>query len=307
MNKLLLEHEGEMLKDLEKAYSRALADIKKAIKELKQSILQLKEIEAEQSLINSKVYQLEYQELLGTQINASLDLLSQKNIKNVTDFLQKTYSDSYLGDVFVLQEFYKIPVYTPINEKLLIKAITSDTAGLKFSERLYANVDKLKMHVIAEFSRRIAQGRNNNYSDIARNVAQLAEISFNNSYRIARTEGGRISTQAQLDSMQESISKGADLLKRWDATLDTRTRQIHMELDGQIVEYNEYFKSSAGEVFAPHQFGIASQDINCRCRLESVPRWDLGPKSTTRKYNITGEIIPYKTYKQWKKEYVKAL
>ena len=305
INKILLEHEEKMLQNLETAYSQALADVKKAIKELKQSISQLKETGAEQSLINSKIYQLEYQELLKTQINASLDLLAQKNVKNITDFLQKIYTDSYLGNVFVLQEFYKIPVYTPINAKQLVKAIMTDTTGLKFSERLYADIDSLKSHVIAEISRGVAQG--NSYMEIARNISKLAEISFNNAYRIARTEGGSISSQAQLDNIQESINEGADLLKRWDATLDTRTRQTHLELDGQTIEYNEYFKSSVGEVFAPHQFGIAEQDINCRCRLSSVPRFDLDKTKWTRKNNITGEIIPYKTYQKWKKEYLSKL
>ncbi len=64
---------------------------------------------------------------------------------------------------------------------------------------------------------------------------------------------------------------------------------------------------TAGDVFAPHQFGIAEQDINCRCRLSSVPRWDLDNKNFTRKNNITGEIIPYKTYENWKKEYLKKV
>ncbi len=303
IDKLLLKHEEKMLKNLESAYSRALADVKITIKELRQRIKELEITKAEQSLINSKIYQLEYQELLQSQINVSLDLLRQRNITTVTKFLQSVYDDSFLGDVFILQKFYKIPVYTPINAKLLVKAIKTKTAGLKFSERLYADIDSLKRLVIAEISRGIAQG--NSYSEIARNVSKIAEISFNNAYRIARTEGGRVSTQAQIDSMKASISEGADLLKRWDATLDTRTRQTHLELDGQVVEYNECFKSNAGDVFAPHQFGDPKQDINCRCRLSSIPRWDLGDKNSTRKDNLTGEIIPYKTYQNWKKEYLK--
>ncbi len=293
-----------MLRNLESAYSRALADVKRTIKQLKQAIFQLTETGAEQSLINSKIYQLEYQELLRAQINTSLDLLAHKNVKNVQGFLQEIYKDSYLGDIFVLQEFYKIPVYAPVSARQLIKAITTRTAGLKFSERLYNDIEVLKKHTIAEISRGIAQG--NSYAEIARNISHISEISFNNAYRIARTEGGRISTQAQIDSMQAGINEGADLLKRWDATLDTRTRQTHLELDGQIVEYNGYFKSNVGEVFAPHQFGIPSQDINCRCRLSSVPRWDLDPKNSTRKDNLSGEIIPYKTYKEWKGEYLKS-
>ena len=34
----------------------------------------------------------------------------------------------------------------------------TDTAGFKFSERLYSDIDSLERHVIAEISRGIAQG-----------------------------------------------------------------------------------------------------------------------------------------------------
>ena len=92
-------------------------------------------------------------------------------------------------------------------------------------------------------------------------------------------------------------------MKRWDATLDFKTRSTHANLDGQTVQIDEYFESDEGKVFAPHEFGIASQDINCRCRLSSVPLWDTNSENFTRKDNISGEIIPYLNYDKWKSIY----
>jgi uncharacterized protein with gpF-like domain len=166
-------------------------------------------------------------------------------------------------------------------------------------------VESLKTSVQSEISRGIAQG--NSYSDIAQRISDRCDISFNNAYRIARTEGGRVSTEAQIDSINDSIDQGADLLKEWDATLDSRTRQTHLELDGQQVEANEYFQSDVGPVFAPHQFGEADQDINCRCRLKSVPRWAAKSEGKTKRNNMTGRILEYKDYEKWKGEYLQKL
>ena len=303
MAKVLLTHEEQILKSLEIAYATALSDVKKTVKDLRNSISLLEKGGADVSLINSKIYQLEYQELMATQINSSLDLLRQKNITSTAQFLNKMYNDSYLGDIFNLQQAYKMGVYSIPSPRAIITAITKDTAGLKFSERLYDDVEKLKTNVISEISRGIAQG--NSYAEIAARVSEVTEISFNNAYRIARTEGGRVSTEAQIESMRDSTKQGADLLKRWDATLDDKVREVHIALDGETVEIEEYFQSTAGQVFAPHMFGDPAQDINCRCNLASVPRWDSDTNYWDKRNNLTGEILPYKDYEEWKVEYIK--
>lgn len=304
--KLLLNHEKEVLNALESAYASSLADVKKTIKTLKTSISTLEAKNAEESLVQSKIYQLEYQQYIEQQISSNLDLLRQKNIFNTTNFLNNMYTDSYTGNIFVLQQADKLPVYAPVSTQKLIKSVSKDTAGYKFSDRLYSDVDSLKSTVKSEISRGIAQG--NSYDEIAKRISDECDISFNNAYRIARTEGGRVSTEAQIDSINASIEQGADLLKEWDATLDTRTRPVHAALDGQQVEADEDFQSEVGPVFAPHMFGYASQNINCRCSLKSVPRW--AAKNTTdrtKRNNMTGEILPYKDYQEFKKAYLKEL
>lgn len=300
--KVLLDHEKKAYNDLKATYTNALKDIKLRIRDLQADIDLLKMTEGDEDAKNrvqSKVYQLEYQKALEGQINAILEVVKQDNIKTTQTFLTKMYEDSYLAINYNLQK-RGIPVIMPINNKLIVDVINMPTEDLKFSERLYTQVNHLKKTVKAEISRGIATGQS--YGKIAQQVSLLTEADLNKSYRIVRTEGGRVSSEAKLQSMQEAKARGCDIVKQWDATLDNATRDVHQQLDGQWVEVDEYFKASGYKTKRPHGFGMASQDINCRCVLLSVPRWDL--EDTVEKLdNITGEIITAKNYADWKQKY----
>lgn len=74
------------------------------------------------------------------------------------------------------------------------------------------------------------------YPQIARNIANYAEIPKNRAMTIARTESHRIQCKATSDAQFEAKKKGADVVKQWDAVLDGDTRLNHRQLDGQIRE-----------------------------------------------------------------------
>lgn len=300
--KVLLDHEKKAFEDLKATYTNALKDIKLRIRDLQADIDLLKLTEGEEDAKNrvqSKIYQLEYQKALEGQINAILEVLKQDNVKTTQTFLTKMYEDAFLSVNYNLQK-RKIPVIMPINNKLIVDTINIPTEDLKFNERLYKQVNELKKVVKAEISRGIATGQS--YSKIAQQVSLLTKEDLNKTYRIVRTEGGRVSSTAKLKAMEEAKARGCDIVKQWDATLDNKTREIHQKLDGKWVEVDEYFKVDGYKTKRPHGFGIASQDINCRCVLLSVPRWDI--EDVVEKYdNITGEIIKAKNYEDWKEKY----
>lgn len=99
--------------------------------------------------------------------------------------------------------------------------------------------------------------------------------AYNNSIRIARTEGHRIQVQSALDAQHVAKSKGADIVKQWDANLDGATREHHQMLDGQIREVDEPFEVGGRKVEAPGMFGDPAEDCNCRCCLLQRARWAL--------------------------------
>lgn len=75
--------------------------------------------------------------------------------------------------------------------------------------------------------------------------------------RIARTEGHRVNQQGFLDAGTEAKKKGADIVKQWDATLDSVTRPWHQEADGQIREWDDFFEVGGEKMKAPSIGGSA--------------------------------------------------
>ena len=102
---------------------------------------------------------------------------------------------------------------------------------------------------------------------------------MNNAYRIARTEGHRIQNQSAIDAANYAKDNGADIVKQWDATLDSKTRPHHTMLDGQIRELEEPFEIAGRKAMYPSGFGIASEDIHCRCALLQRATWHLMKKN----------------------------
>ena len=151
------------------------------------------------------------------------------------------------------------------------------TLNTKLSVPLYTrmgiDVGVLKKQIAKHISRGIATS--SLYAHIARNIDGASNIGFNKSMRIARTEGHRIQVLSANDVQHAAKSKGCEVVKQWDATLDGRTRPMHRLLDGKLAEIDEPFVVDDIEVMYPGGFGISSQDVNCRCALLQRARWAL--------------------------------
>lgn len=104
--------------------------------------------------------------------------------------------------------------------------------------------------------------------------------------------------------MKRAKANGADVVKEWDSTMDSRTRDTHVELDGQIRELEEPFEIGGMKAMYPHGFGIASEDINCRCAVLERARWAIEDSNLTK--NIDGDIVEFKNvkdYQDYKQKY----
>lgn len=117
---------------------------------------------------------------------------------------------------------------------------------------------------------------------------------------VARTEMFRAFSLAQ--SRAEDICEENDLNLDWIwlATLDSRTRPAHGALDGQKKdkEHNGWYSPQVGWVRGPHQSGVASFDINCRCTVMAIYNGEM----PAERYERDKGVVPWKTYNEWKKE-----
>ena len=253
VEKLLLDNEMKILEKLKKNYTVALKDVKQRIKNLQSN-----------ELTQSKIYQLQYQKNLEIQLQSIIDLLSADNVKDINDYLNMMYQDGFIGTQYNMHK-EGLPFIMPIDQELVIKSITKKTEEFQLSQTLYQNAENLKNVIIAEITRGISQ--NATYSSISKKLAMHSEADLKKAYRIARTEGGRVQTEAKFEAMTRAKNNGADVVKQWDSTLDSRTRLSHAKLDGQVRELEEKFEVDGHTAIYPHGFGIAEEDINCRCAL----------------------------------------
>ena len=295
IQKSLLNNELEVIKELKKSYEKAINDIDTVIARL----LARKDTENLQSII----YQIKYQTALKKELGAFLTVLQTNNYKTIDEYLKKCYEESHIGTLFDLQG-QGVPLILPLDQEQMISAITLNS---KLSEPLYNrlgyDVEILKVQVTQEVSRGIAQSLS--YQEIARNLKNLTDVNYNKTVRIAKTEGHRIQNESAFNVQKRAKSKGAKIRKEWDSTLDKKTRPTHRELDGTIIDVDDYFVTSNGdEALYPGDFGVAKEDINCRCCLIQRAEWELTDDEFTKMNGETNELQHFENvddYNEFKK------
>ena len=121
----------------------------------------------------------------------------------------------------------------------------------------------------------------------------------------ARTAITGAENAGRVARMEEAQDMGITVQKQWIATLDSRTRDAHQDLDGQIQDPDKPFKSALGDIMFP---GDPSADpanvFNCRCTLGYYYPEYKPQNMRRRAYNDPdsrdSEVIEYQTYKEWK-------
>ncbi len=258
-----LDAEKATLKQLERHYKQALNDLNLKIK-----ILQSDE------LTISRVYRIEHQKALKAQVEAILEKLHSDEYSTISQFLSESYTDAFIGNAYDMFG-QGVPLILPIDPKDAVKAIQTDS---KLSEDLYTalgvDTNRLKKSISAEISRGIASDMA--YDDIARNIAAVSGAPLSRAKTIVSTEAHRIQQAGFYDNQKKAKTKGADILRQWNSTLDGGTRPTHRHLDGQLREMDEPFEMDGKKAMYPGDFGDPAEDCNCRCRVTQRARWALG-------------------------------
>ena len=270
-----LKAEDKTLKELQQIYKKARQDVQDKIAELN--------ARTDMQNLQSIIYQKKYQQAILDQINEALADLSSGQYKTIEQYLSDAYDNGYIGMMYSLQS-QGIPMVMPIDDRKVVKALTTDSKlsssyykANPLKGRLEEDVDLLKTRIRTNLSRGIISGKS--WLDVAVDLASGMNNPFDtalkDAMRIVRTEGHRVNQQGFLDAGDEAKSKGADILKQWDATMDGVTRPWHKEADGQIREWDEYFTVMGEKLKAPSVGGSARNVCNCRCQLLQRARWAL--------------------------------
>ena len=124
-----------------------------------------------------------------------------------------------------------------------------------------------KKQITAVVTSGILQGSSINKmaKDLMDRVTDMNKTSAVRAARTAVTEAENAGRQAAADELEK---KGVIIRKRWVATNDSRTRDEHLEADGQIVENNKPFVVGGEELMFPGDKSLGASGwnlYNCRC------------------------------------------
>lgn len=279
--KKMIKNEKETKKKLLKVYRKALDEIRLEI-----AVAGLEEDEAS------------YQRLMALemQLQASIESLYNSNLDIITEHGYKQYEDRYYFNMYQVEKELGIKMdFALLDHKEVIRAINMPIGNITLPDRLkYKNKQKLEKAIRETLIQSAVKG--SSYGELARDLTKELEIDYKKALTIMRTEGGRLASIGNLDGIEEVEELGIDIDKQWLATLDTRTRDAHAELDGQIADEEGYFEINGYQAEGPHLFGVPELDINCRCDVISVVN---GIKPDYRRDGISKSVIEFQDYNSW--------
>lgn len=293
--KVQLGQEKQALRQLEIQYEAALERVLEQI-----ANLQAKE------QTTSRQNRIAYQNLVKEQLEAIIAKLHSETYQTIEQFMNDCYATGFAGTMYDLHG-QGMPVIVPIDNNAAVKAVTTDTkltAGVY--KELGRDMARLKKSISNELTRGVASGMA--YADIANILKKTARIPLGRAKTIVRTEGHRIQQSSQEDARQAAKSKGADVVKQWDSTLDGKTRDSHRKLDGQIREVDEPFEINGKKAMYPGEFNDPAEDCNCRCVALTRARaaLDADELKTMKERAAYFKLDKTKSFADFEKKYLKA-
>lgn len=222
--------------------------------------------------------------------------------KIIQNFADGSRDEGYFSTFYQIENEtgQELPIKSIVDSSYIRHSLANPIKPSLLSGNLNHNRDKLAKKAGEALRSGLIQGKG--YRDIASEITRWTESTYKQSLRIAITEGHRIRGQAKQRAQEDAVKMGARIEKMWLSALDTRVRSSHRKLDGQVVRVDEEFTNSNGnKTLSPGNFGIASEDINCRCSVVSVVN---GIKPSERRDGY-GRTIAFKNYREWQDDLIK--
>lgn len=297
--KILQNEESSIIK----LYGTALYEIRKILKELYDKYAE------DGKLTNAQM--TKYNRLKSVQDQVESILKKKlKEVDSLTKVLTKEqYQEAFYRHAYAIDQAGGMALnWGLIPEEAVEEAMKSPFSKLASSKALSesrtATVEKIKqeigLSVIRGDSYEVLGNRIDSILGVTVSGNRATHTGKGASYRslmVARTEGQRVLVDGHEKATAQAREMGCDIETIWDATLDGRTRPSHAALDGKPKDDPDkgWFVPEIGWVSAPLHSGVASFDINCRCRTRDQVR-GYPPEE---RYVRGDGIKPYETYDQW--------
>lgn len=144
--------------------------------------------------------------------------------------------------------------------------------GAKLAPTKKVNIPKDKRWNERKMNSEVLKGIKNGESmnKIAKRLQNVTDMTDAAAIRNARTMVTAAENGARQATAELLASKGIYTHKQWVAVGDERTRESHLDIDGEVVPYNQPF--SNGCDYPGDPYGDLSEVYNCRCSADYMIR-----------------------------------
>lgn len=239
-------------------------------------------------------HHISYLEAMKIQAQQHAELLSAEFEGGMTDFLHKSYADSYYHTAFEISKGTGVGAnIARLDDKRIDTMIKKPWArdGANFSDRIWTNKEKLVNNLHTELTQSIIRG--DPPQKAIEGLAKTMNVSRAQAGRLIMTESAAVSSAAAQDSYKELGVEQYEIL----ATLDSLTSEICRDLDGKVFDMKDYAVGDTAPPFHPH------------CRTTTVPFFDdefSAVEKRAARDEETGDTVyvdGQMNYREWEKKY----
>jgi len=257
---------------------------------------------------------------LGLDIKGIYVKLDRELVKTIKAGQMDIFEEAYYRDGYTMSFFTDAKI-NPLNPLVNEFSVTGDMEKLKeikdkavkrIAEKMIPASGNTLTQMLVENDTQslnrlmtvIKQGLVNgeSYEKQVRRVAKVFNGNASNAARVIRTEGNRNMNAGSFFVSEDLKEQGVKIRRQWVASLDSRTRDSHRELDGQFEDEDGYFWIGSDKGRYPTDFSEPENSINCRCSVIDIVE-DATPQVRRARDPVTGktDLISYKTYNEWLK------
>lgn len=306
-DKLLAKMEAEIKSVYTQAYKEAQQTADSFMKQFTEADAKKRE-----ALQNGDISKDEYARWQRTQ------LFQGKRYQQMADTLSKDLTNSnkiaasvingHLPEVYALNHNYgtyemesggRVNTQYTLYDRQTVERLLRDDPDLLPHARVDIPKDLIwnKKSINSAITQGILQGED--IDTISQRLAHtVTDMSRTSAIRNARTMTTSAENGGRIDSYKRAESMGIKMVQVWVATLDSRTRHEHRQLDGQKRKIGEPFTVDGYEIDFPADPKAEPFLVyNCRCTLiGQVQGVNFDLSDTTSRDNKLGDM----SYEQWK-------
>lgn len=204
------------------------------------------------------------------------------------------YRENLLFDymLYTLFDINKETKDLQINE--ILDYFGENTFNRYFDRSMYDSISSIRTEILG-----ITKDSGVDFNKLLDIVKEKIKSFSNRNERIYNNELNRAFNIRDVNRYKELDKLNIKYSKTWLSTLDYKTRDDHIKLDNQKADKDGYFKVNGYKTLAPKLFGVAKEDINCRCTTLAI--FDNIKYGERRENIFKKDIINNVSYDTWLK------